>query len=67
MAHNKYDSVCKQKIIDHYNAGTSQSELCKKYKILKAIISRLVNKYKTKGNVETEHLQLRRTFFIFSM
>ena len=32
------------------------SELCQKYKMSKAVISRLVNKYKTKGTVETEHL-----------
>ena len=44
------------KIIDDYNVGTTQGELCKKYKISKEIIHRLVNKFKTKGTVETEHL-----------
>ena len=45
MAH-KYNSVFKQKIIDDYNAGTTQSELCK---MSKAVICPLVNKYKTIG------------------
>ena len=39
MAHYEYNSVFKQKIIDDYNAGTTQSELCKKYKMSKAVIS----------------------------
>ena len=56
MAPNKYNSFFEQKIIDNYNSGTTQSELCKKYKMTKAVISRLVNKYKTKGTVEIEHL-----------
>ena len=45
-----------KKIIDDYNAGTTQNELYKKYKMSQVVISRLVNKYKTKGTVETEHL-----------
>ena len=40
----------------NYNAETTQSELCKNYKMSKVVISRLINKYKTKGTVETEHL-----------
>ena len=56
MGRNKYNSVFKQKIIDDYNPGTTQSELCKKYKMLHTVISRLINKYKTKRTVETEHL-----------
>ena len=35
MACNKHNSVIKQKIIGDCNAGTTQSELCKKYKMAK--------------------------------
>ena len=56
MASNIYNSVFKQKIIDDYNAVITQNDLCKKYKMSKAVTSRLVNKYKTKSTVETEHL-----------
>ena len=48
MVRNKYNSVFKEKIIDDSNPGTTQSDLCKEYKMSKTVLSRLVNKYKTK-------------------
>ena len=44
MARHKYNSVFKQKIIDDYDDETTQSELCEKYKMSKAIINQLVKK-----------------------
>ena len=37
-----------KKIINDYNVETTQSQLCKNYKMSKATKSRLVDKYKTK-------------------
>ena len=48
--------VFSNKIIDDFNVETTQSELCKKYKMSKAVVSRLVSIYKTKGTIETTHL-----------
>ena len=55
MARNKYNSVFKQKIIDDHKSGTTQSQLCTKYNMSKAVISRLITKYKATGTVDTEH------------
>ena len=33
MACNKYNSIFKQIFISDYNAGTTQGELCQKYKM----------------------------------
>ena len=44
MAHNKYNSVLKKKKkIEDYIAGKTQSELFKKYKTSKTVVSRWVN------------------------
>ena len=54
---NKCNNI--KKIIDDCNART-QNDLCKKYKMSKAVLSRLVNKYKTRETVETEDLGEQR-------
>ena len=59
VLHSIYNSVFKQKNHDDNTQIMiiiTQSDLCKNYKMSKAVLSRLVNKYKTKGTVETEHL-----------
>lgn len=56
MARNKFSDSFKIKIIEEYKSGYSQYSLAQKYNINKSVISRLVNKYITTGNVSTLHL-----------
>ena len=39
MASNKANSVFKQKIIDDYNAVTTQSDLCQKCRMSKPVLN----------------------------
>lgn len=55
MARNKYDIFTRNCIVSDYNKGLTQKELSEKYNINKSVISRLIKKLITTGNVEVNH------------
>lgn len=55
MARNKYCKNFKLIIVSEYNNGSTQKDICEKYSLAKSVVSRIINKFKSSGAVETLH------------